>query len=267
MKCKEIQKYLSDYLDEQLAESQREAVEGHLQGCQGCAAEVKAYRAILSEAAKLEKVAAPDSLWAAIESELDDEEGTLWDRVRQRVGDWNARISEVVRMPLPAIQVAGVAAILFIGILMGRYFWPNPQQTRPDQVAVAPDENYQMISRRTNDYFEKSRILFLGIVNADTSDIQNMDLSTERKVARGLVQEASFLKDNLNPSRDAVLARLVQELEMILITIANMEEEHDLDNIELIRSGIERQGVLLKINVLDFDAQRYPAPKRDKKPL
>lgn len=257
MKCKDVQKQLSDYIDGQLAESQRKEFEQHVQTCEGCAAEVKAYRAILSGAAKLEQVAAPESLWTAIESELDNEEMSLWDRLRQTVADWNARIGDAIRVPLPGIQIAGVAAILFIGILMGRYFWPNPQQPRPDQIAVIADENYQMLTHRTSDYFEKSRILFLGIVNADTTDIQNMDLTTDRRVARSLVQEAAFLKENLNPSRDAVLARLVDELEIILMAIANMEEQHDLENIELIKSGIDRQGVLLKINLLDLDKTQF----------
>jgi hypothetical protein len=257
MRCKEIQKQLSNYIDGGLGESERTAVEGHLATCEACAVEVKAIRRVLSEAVKLPKITAPENLWSAIESELDRKEVSWWERIQQTAEEWREALSDALgrSWKLAIVQIAGVAAILLMGILIGRYFWPNAEQPASEQMAIGSDANVRMAGR-TNDYFEKSRVLFLGIVNADTSDLQNMDLSTERKVARNLLYEAAFLKDNLNPSRDAIVSRLVGELEMILITIANMEEQQDLENIELIKSGIDRQGVLLKINLLDFGQQK-----------
>jgi hypothetical protein len=42
---------------------------------------------------------------------------------------------------------------------------------------------------------------------------------------------------------------LISELEIILMQIANLEEQYDLESVELIRSGIEHKGILFKINI------------------
>ena len=53
----------------------------------------------------------------------------------------------------------------------------------------------------------------------------------------------------INDNPREVLKVLVEELETILIEIANLEEQEDLPDIELIRDGVDRKGILLKINI------------------
>ena len=55
------------------------------------------------------------------------------------------------------------------------------------------------------------------------------------------------------------LRALIDDLEVILLQIANLEAEHDVPAIELVRSGVDRRGILLKIQVEQM--RRTPAPE------
>jgi hypothetical protein len=60
------------------------------------------------------------------------------------------------------------------------------------------------------------------------------------------------------------MLQLMNQLELILLQIANLEAEHDLSAVELVRDGIARDGLLLKINIagLAQHAQQNAAPKK-----
>ncbi|MCH8873730.1 zf-HC2 domain-containing protein, partial [candidate division KSB1 bacterium] len=71
MICKDVQKNLSDYLEKRLPDLRQTKFEKHLKACVNCSAELAAFKMIVAEASSLERVAAPDSLWTRIESELE----------------------------------------------------------------------------------------------------------------------------------------------------------------------------------------------------
>lgn len=129
---------------------------------------------------------------------------------------------------------------LLIGILIGKYFLSGRgvnQQTAPD------------VTLQVQKYLERSKVLLLGLINLEPAGDQKIDLSKERRVSRALIKQASFLKENLKEQR---LKELINELEGILIEIANMEDQEDLPNVEVLRRGINRQGILLKINIYEM---------------
>jgi hypothetical protein len=53
----------------------------------------------------------------------------------------------------------------------------------------------------------------------------------------------------LSDTHDRRLEKLVGDLELILMQIANLEEKEDLPEIELVKDGVDRKGLLLKINL------------------
>ena len=153
--------------------------------------------------------------------------------------------------PAPAVKLAGALAVLLVGVFIGRHLLSGLQT---DQLvpAVADTSAHVQLVRRGSNFLDKSKILFLGLVNADESDLMSSDWSLEQDAARNLIQEAAFLKENLSDKRDARVKQLIEDLELILLEIANLEKEQDLENIDLIRSGIDRKGLLLKINLQAF---------------
>ena len=53
------------------------------------------------------------------------------------------------------------------------------------------------------------------------------------------------------------------DLEVILLEIANLETEYDLPTIEMVKSGVDRRGVLLKINIEEM--RKNESQSADKK--
>ncbi len=251
MNCSDVENRLNDYLDGALAGGEADEVQAHLRQCQSCKQQCTSLEQILAQASSLPTETPPNSLWQSIESELDRVPVIATTNLAGRFHDWMSGLTAQLQVPVPALKYAGAMALLICGMLVGKFLLPLPEGQN-QIVAPAPAAGEVQLANRATSYIEKSKILFLGIVNADLEDLQNSSWQSERHMARGLVREASFLKENLSRKNDARVRQLVEELELILLEIAMIEERQDLNNIELIKGGIDRKGLLLKINLADF---------------
>jgi hypothetical protein len=68
-------------------------------------------------------------------------------------------------------------------------------------------------------------------------------------ISQNLLKESADIKSRLKDVNEQMLHELILELDNILLQIANLEEEYDLEAVEVIQSGIERKGILFKINL------------------
>jgi hypothetical protein len=68
--------------------------------------------------------------------------------------------------------------------------------------------------------------------------------------------EGRTLSRELDPAANRQLIQLISQLELILLQIANLETKHDLAAVELVREGITREGLLLKINITEMGQQQ-----------
>ena len=114
---------------------------------------------------------------------------------------------------------------------------------------------------RMGDYFRKSKVLLVGITHMKTEDDQPIDLSKESKMSQELLEDARYLK---NQPLDIRSAKLIDDLQKILIELANIKEQNGLPNVEIIRGGIHRQNLLFKIRMAEAlcDSTRF-IPVRD----
>jgi len=132
-----------------------------------------------------------------------------------------------------------------------------PAGTITPPVAAATDT----ASVKLHDYLRKSKVLLIGVENARAEGGDPVDLSLERRQSRALVREARFLKGQ---PLDARSARLVGELEKIMIQLANSDKRHDAGGVEIVRSGIRQNNLLFKIrmteSVLDAGTAERNAP-------
>ncbi|MDL1893365.1 hypothetical protein FBQ87_10830 [Sphingobacteriales bacterium CHB3] len=172
---------------------------------------------------------------------------------KSRTGVFSALVDRVRSFVAfrPAYVYSAGAALAVMGIAV---FFFRPQFEAPIHVAEKEDmsEEARIIPtaneshQRISDYFRKSKTLLVGIANMRTEDEPNIDLSDERSVSRSLVHEARLLQQQPLDGRSA---RLIRDLEKIMIELANLEETNDLPNVELIRSGIRQENLLFKIRM------------------
>ena len=119
------------------------------------------------------------------------------------------------------------------------------------------------LEARADRYLERSKVLLLGLVNMEPGqESRLLNLEREREVAHELIEESGALKAELSDANQRLLRALIDDLEVILLQIANLEAQYDHSAIEMVQRGVDRRAILLKINVTEMhrdDALLQPA--------
>ena len=145
----------------------------------------------------------------------------------------------------------------------------RPAESAPaEEEAAAPTSALQPSSLdvRAERYLGRSKVLLLGLVNVEEEgDGRPAVLGFERKqeVAGELVRESAALQAELDRAGERRLRALVADLEVVLLQIANLEAEHDLPAVELVRQGVDRRALLLQINLAEMRGPLRPTSVSD----
>jgi len=235
-RCNKMRRLLIGLIYDDIDGKTRRVVEDHLKECRSCSTYLEQLKQLLATMDLRERYEPDETFW----------EG-YWDRLvtrmeRETTVPREGFLEKIKKYLIVthAYRWAAGLAILLIGILIGKYFFSNKGVNRE----VVPDMTLQV-----QKYLERSKVLLLGLMNSEPAIDQKIDLSKERRVSRALIKQASFLKENLKERR---LKELIDDLENILVEIANMEDQEDLPNVEVLREGIDRRGILLKINIYEM---------------
>jgi hypothetical protein len=131
--------------------------------------------------------------------------------------------------------------------------------------AARPDSQID-VSQRAFNYIQRSKLIVLAISNFDTEnhDPYTLDLPYQQQVSRELVQEASWLKEELSGRHQRRLQELISDLEVILLQIANLETDSDVSTIELLQDGVKSRGILFKIHLAQFKDGSKAHPEADR---
>ncbi len=124
---------------------------------------------------------------------------------------------------------------------------PAGEQTNPGGTAPAP-----VVAASNNDaalrYIERSQVVLLALLNADPGENYAAEVGSGRTRAGALLVEGREVRKTLSRD-DRRLLELVDQLELILREIAHLEADADLESVDVIRGRLEREGVLLRINL------------------
>jgi len=119
MRCADVERLVTDYVDGDLDERRSSALRGHLRVCAACAARVEDEVAVRESAAALAPLDPPVDMWSAIDARLAEAE--IADARRSRFWIWSQRALDGVRRhPLPVgLAGAAVAAVLAVWLVRG----------------------------------------------------------------------------------------------------------------------------------------------------
>jgi hypothetical protein len=106
-------------------------------------------------------------------------------------------------------------------------------------------------------YLGRSQVVLLALLNG-SGDGDAGGFGSERAQARVLVAEGQKIQDELTRPEDRRLRDLVGQLEMILREIANLEADSDLDAVQMIRNRVDRESVLLRIDLQQLRESSAP---------
>jgi len=234
-----------------LSATDRAHVEEHLAGCAACAADLRELRAALAVLPRPSKQPSDErtpAFWTAFANDVGSRILAPERRTLSRGAAIRDQIASFVTFNRsPLLAGTGVLALVAAAMLL---FWPRPADVRqPDTFgAGAPSLISDEPAQRMNEYLKRSKVLLVGIANMNTGEGHPVDLSAERDQSRALVHEARYLR---RQPMDARSARLIGDLEKILIELANIEEHQDIPNVEMIRTGIRRENLIFKIRMAE----------------
>lgn len=268
-----IQLMLYEYLRDELPPEERSVVDTHLAACKECAGELEAMRttlAMMPLPAIQASEARSEQFWNQFASRVLEKTGTHGRTRTRHVADAIEWIEELVLLhPKHVYTISGTVAVLLVAFAVWTFRTPErydaglrgvgkPLEHRVTPVSSDEAAIQQLGVRpeRVSDYFRKSKMLLVGLANLKTDQSEPLDLSAERRVSRYLIREARYLKRQpIDPQSREVM----NDLEKILIEVANTGERHDVPNVEIVRSGIHQENLLFKIRMAEamYDSARF----------
>jgi hypothetical protein len=245
----------------------------HLDECRSCREEYEAMaRTLVVMGAK--KPADPgDEYWAGYYGRLERRIATEEVSEAPRRAPRRRPRAPYAIVPRWAFGAAGALALVAAGILIGRLTLPRvpggfePIASAASRGAAATPSVIPAagLAERTTRYLDRSKVILLALVNFDggTKDIAGLNLPRQKKMSQALVKEASGLKGDLKAAKERQLGRLVADLEMILVQIANLKSDYDLSSVEIIKAGAASKDILFQISLSEMrradDADRSAA--------
>lgn len=244
MNCRECEKLVFEALRDELSEQDKETFSSHLRDCNECSnayREMSGTMKVINQRVRKE----PDpAFWENYWNNLAPKLQHLTQKPEARkVISWPKII------PSWSYQVAAALVLILLGVIIGKVYFSKPEG--PPQIVRTPTRETSIVKTAANErahrFLQRSELLILGLVNSPSSE--TTDVGYSRKVSDELIQEARLIEPTLNSPEQRKLRRLISDLEIILLQISNLEAEHDLPEIDMVKSGAERTGILLQINL------------------
>jgi hypothetical protein len=259
-----IRKLLYEYVRNELPPERAKAVADHLANCRRCFTEVDELRDVLLVLPGKEADPAserPVEFWNAFADRVQAQIDRPQIRKKTTLGEeWDLLLSNLVARQRWIIGLSGAVAVAVATLILYRPAQTpvvTPLQTKAEPT-VRSEGDIAEVRARAGDYFRKSRTLLVGISNMKVGTDMPVDLSAEQRLSRQLVHEAGYLKQQ---PLDLRSARVVGDVEKVLVALANLQKDRQLPDVELIRSGIHQENLLFKIRMAEsvFDSSVHTA--------
>jgi hypothetical protein len=216
----------------------RDSIAAHLQECGECRAEVARIDEVFQA---LNAMPVPDpgeeygtKVWWQIADRLPEKHANWW-------ADWFS--------PRRLMAMGAAAALLVLAFYAGRRTSPK---AGPDEVVDAGKVRERVLVVAVGEHLGKSEMILMELSNAQpaTSRKKLINISTEQKRAENLVEENRLYRQTALNGGDNAMASTLDELERVLLDVANSPAEVTPAQFESIQKRIAAQGILLKVRVV-----------------
>lgn len=220
-------------------------VQEHLEACSGCRAEFERLQQMLR------LVSAP-----AVPERAEDYGTLVWQRIRPILPERAAAWWHAWLRPQRLAWTGAVAVLLVVAFLAGR-MWQKPQppvaQSRPENVR----ERVLLVA--VGSHLERSQLVLLELMNADPKG--TLDIAAEQELASDLVSANRLYRQAAQKSSEPAVRTVLDQLEQVLIEIANSPSELDSARLAEIQDRIRSQGLLFRIRVLGSKVKGKRVPQ------
>lgn len=270
MKCKTVEQLISAHLDGEVTASDWREAQAHIEGCPRCTATLATFKRSTD---LYQQELAPREpsvdLWAGVSERIHGLQQPS--RASRRVERLKQLWEEFIFRPIPAIRFAQVgfvfAALLGFmlvqfqpkdGAELARTVEPEPMD-RGGEIRSAPfaptrprrEPRVQpVLADYVEKYLEKAGVLLLEVKNSDVEP-DSEELVDLRQASQNLLEETILIKQDLKEIDLTMLKKTVEQLEMVLLDIANLSEMPENEEIDLLKAAIVQKDLLIKIEIYD----------------
>lgn len=201
----------------------------HLDECPACREQYRTLQSSLNMVNSYEAPPAPQQL-----------EAKVWNHIAAAERIPSKRSWSWRWLLLPTLATACLAIAFFAGRM----------SKEPEGVtAIAYLPQQEILRAQTADHFERSKLVLLETVHTGGSAPQEAKLPRER--AEELLSANRLLRRSAQASGNTRLAEMLDELERILVEIANSPENPDAVQTDSLRARIRDQGMLFRLAVTE----------------
>jgi hypothetical protein len=247
MKKHHLEHLFIDALEDLLSDEQKALFNAHLVECSKCA---RTYANLKSTFAQTKNAIAPqptekfwDHYWHNLQYRLDEPKRSL--------NMWAVISRFKVEQYLKAGLAAAAAIILSIGLYFGELNF------RVSDITQKPLVDISTIHTAASSYLERSKILLTSFSNIEpikSARIHNFD--QQKALSRKLVDQTTQLKEELDPQTQKRMLSLIDDLEVVLLQIANIDSSYNLNTIEMIQYSVEQKSILFKLNLQEISEMK-----------
>ncbi len=226
---------LLDFYDEGTA-IDRTRVRTHLEQCEECRGLDQELRAVLT-AVDTTPITEPPSgfereMWARIEPLLP---------IRQ---PWDARW----RWMMPRFAVAASIGVLLVGAFAAGRVWDGPAPSSTDVAVVDAATPQRLLRAEVEDHLERSQRMLVELVNADYTS--GPSLEGDRARAADLVAAGRLYRRSAEQVGDAEIGTLLEDLERVLVEVANGPADAAPQELARLRQRIDDQDLVFRVRVV-----------------
>lgn len=228
----------------------------HLAECAACA----------TEFARLEKVMAMmqrpvpersedygEAVWRQVRAQLPEHE---YPRSMWGLAEWLA--------PQRLVMAGALAAVIVAAFLIGRFTkTPEPGPV----VATQQQVRERIVLVAVGKHLDRSQMVLVELMHSEPGKNGKFNLAEEQEQARDLVDANRLYKQSAARMGDANVTGVLDDLERVLVEVANGPTEMNQAELAKLQEEIQSQGILLKVRVMGAKVkQESKRPAANKKP-
>ncbi len=230
----EIQPYHKEHFDQ------------HLANCDRCKENYSQLCTSLDEASRLSRPDLSAEYWRQ-----------YWNKLEKRLSSMpsSQRVPETrkTRWQIPDLnlRMAFVAIVMTLVLFVATVLFFRP--FRLEEAPILSSESMNVhevkdsINAQISRYLNRSKVILMSLVNLEDNEVLEFDFQQHQKLSSDLLGESKYLREQLD-SQDRVM-NLVDDLDVVMMQIANQNPKLDKESVELIRSSVENKELLFKINI------------------
>lgn len=244
LSCDSCQQIIADALYDALDATQQQLLQAHLEKCNKCRQQ---YAEISDAVGALHAQGIGSGIYDDIPERV--ELDALWDALQPELNKIDAERYRAI--PKQRNQrVIGIALALAASLALLIAILPLISNNK---VIAPPATASTLISPELMDYLTRAEVMLLLVANAETQSVSAVPI--RQTFARDMALEANILNANMQNNLNSGQSRLLQDIEFLLLQIANLDSTNMEQGVQLLQQYLEENSVLFKIRLLEMRNQ------------